>query len=436
MPDLSNLNDQENLTLTQISYSSNMLSKHHGKTFAQIRDFLRNEEKNGTTLGEEEKKFLKLMDQFPDGQNPYLGYTVVGTGNNPQSGFGAVAFTDGRGNTGISYRGTDGAPSKKSINDWGDNIVSGITGDSVQCHEAEEFFERYSDKNGNNYLFGHSKGGNLSEYVYVKYYEKIKGMHLLNPQPINPWTLTPAQLKAMQSDKVDIVIVEGDYVWFIGMLPSYGNVRVVDSNDQDSHSYWSVKFQDGSVSEGNHPWWEFLVFYGVTLLSPIIQGAGALFGVLCNCVDKFILTIKEGWEKCKEFAAWVCDKVRKIGEGFKEFADNLKDFFDKLETKAKEWYNKNFNAGYKYATSNPNFTVDTYKLKRYASRLQDVNRRISKLDGRLDSLYWQVGLLDLWNLMKADLMTGYSWRLLRAAGYLNDTTADLEAIEKELVGAI
>ena len=92
--------------------------------------------------------------------------------------------------------------------------------------------------------------------------------------------------------------------------------------------------------------------------------------------------------------------------------------------------------GYKYSTANPQIKVDTYKLREYASRIYAVNRRISNLDGRMDSLYWRVGLLDLWNLMQADLMTGYSWRLLRAASYLNDTASDFDAIETELANGL
>ena len=432
MPNLAGLNDQQNLTLTQISYCSNMLSDHNDKTFSEIMTLLADKQQKDIALSEEEKKFVKLMNQFPADDNPFADYVVKGT-HNDSTGFGAVAFTDGDGNTGISYRGTDGAPSKKSINDWVDNIIACATGDSAQSHEAEAFFERYSDPNGNNYLYGHSKGGNLSEYVYVRNYDKIKGMHLLNPQPLNPWTLNAKQLEAMRSDKVDIVIVEGDYVWFLGMLPSYNNVRVVNSNGGDSHSYWSIDFKEGSVSPGSHPWWEYGVYGIVVVLSPFIQGTGAMFDFFCDCVELFVNELKKGWEKCKEFGLWLCDQVKKIGKQLEAFADSLKDFFGELISKAKDWYNRNLNAGYKYATANPGIVVDTYKLQDYADRITKVHNRIKKVDQRLDSLYWKVGFLDLWNLLQADLLTGYSWRLNRCASYLNDTARDFENVETALV---
>lgn len=80
----------------------------------------------------------------------------------------------------------------------------------------------------------------------------------------------------------------------------------------------------------------------------------------------------------------------------------------------------------------PGVTVDTYKLKSYADRLETVNSRIVKLDGRLDRLYWQVGLQGLFSLIQADALTGFSWRLLRCKGYLSQTAVDFEKTEKKL----
>lgn len=77
--------------------------------------------------------------------------------------------------------------------------------------------------------------------------------------------------------------------------------------------------------------------------------------------------------------------------------------------------------------------VDTYKLNQYAQRISAVNRRIHRLDSRLDSLYTRVGLLGLWNLMQADALTCYSWRLVRCQSYLQQTAADFESIERLLL---
>ncbi len=76
--------------------------------------------------------------------------------------------------------------------------------------------------------------------------------------------------------------------------------------------------------------------------------------------------------------------------------------------------------------------VDTYKLNQYAQRLSTVNSRINRLDFRMDSLYLKVGFLGLKDLLQADAMTGYSWRLLRCQTYLSQTASEFERLEKKL----
>lgn len=78
--------------------------------------------------------------------------------------------------------------------------------------------------------------------------------------------------------------------------------------------------------------------------------------------------------------------------------------------------------------------VDTYKLNQYAQRIATVNSRINRLDRRLDTLYTRVGLLGLWNLMQADALTCYSWRLVRCQSYLQQTALDFEGTERLILG--
>ncbi len=132
----------------------------------------------------------------------------------------------------------------------------------------------------------------------------------------------------------------------------------------------------------------------------------------------------------------ICEAVAKAYNWAKEKYQQFKETVKSFINKAKNWFKNNFNSGYKYANSHPQIKVDTYKLRDYASRIYDVNRRISNLDGRIDYLYWHVGLLDLWNLMQADILTGYSWRLSRCASYLSDTATDFVNAENDLVSKV
>lgn len=122
-----------------------------------------------------------------------------------------------------------------------------------------------------------------------------------------------------------------------------------------------------------------------------------------------------------------------ISEKIYQFLTDIKEAFVEAVNKIAAKL-RSYTAGYEYAEANPQIRIDTFKLDRYAQRIKTVQTRITKLDERLDSLYWRVGLLDLWNLMTADILTGYSWRLSRCASYLSDTAAEFVNAEKELLG--
>ncbi len=85
-----------------------------------------------------------------------------------------------------------------------------------------------------------------------------------------------------------------------------------------------------------------------------------------------------------------------------------------------------------YTTMHPYIRVNTATLRGYADRLSKVNQRISSLDRRMDSLYLKVGLRDLWNLLRADLMTGYSERIANCSKYLDETADDLDTVERNI----
>ncbi len=77
--------------------------------------------------------------------------------------------------------------------------------------------------------------------------------------------------------------------------------------------------------------------------------------------------------------------------------------------------------------------INTYSLHMYSGRLRDVNRRISYIDSRLNTLYGRVGLRDLWTLLQADFLTGFSWKLLRCSEYLDITANEFDRIESRLI---
>lgn len=117
--------------------------------------------------------------------------------------------------------------------------------------------------------------------------------------------------------------------------------------------------------------------------------------------------------------------------------DAILDFFDFVKNaidKVKEWFHNKFDKGAKYVKEHPYFKADTDKLCNYASRLQSVNSRLISLDRDLRSLYWQVGFLDLWEILCANMLTCESKSLNKAKNYLTDTADRLSIADNKAKG--
>lgn len=152
---------------------------------------------------------------------------------------------------------------------------------------------------------------------------------------------------------------------------------------------------------------------------------------LLNCGKDMLGTILGG---VNNFAQDINAKLQTFGEKAKEFGKNCVAAVKTFSNNVSEWFNKNFDSGYKAATVNTFIRVDTAKLRAYADRLESVNKRLRNLDNRMDSLYLKVGLRDLFNLIQADLMTGSSWRISNCAKYLDETANDFDSTERNVVG--
>lgn len=138
--------------------------------------------------------------------------------------------------------------------------------------------------------------------------------------------------------------------------------------------------------------------------------------------------------------AWAINTISKLGDELKRVSKEIyaktANFYNSVTRTLNDWYNKNFNIGYKQATTHSYVKVDTNSLRYYANRLYNVNRRIANLDKRMDSLYTKVGLFDLWDLLQADALTGYSWRLTRCINYLNDTANEFDSAERSIASQL
>lgn len=432
--------DKQNHVLNSLSYAD-IEGEKAWEPGMKVVDLV--DEPHKTQLKEAGLDHLEIVD-----------YTNNNAGGS-HSGFCAIAFRDPEtGERGMSFRGTENLDKiTEGANqvDMMDNVHTALSGESVQAREALEFFERNKSHCGDNYLYGHSKGGELASEVYVENYDEIRQMHIINPQPINPTQLNKKQREALKSDKVDVVIIDGDTVHSLGEWPfSDENTRIIKNNGTQE-GFFGPHLLDSGKPENDYYEIEENPFANYPeqeafckIVKPIITAAQkgylpnttVFFHALASIYTFVVRDIPELIETFKEAVIRVVETVIKVKEKIEEFIEGFNEFVQAIVNKLENWWNSRFNNGYKQATERPEIVLDTYKLRDYAQRLQGINGRISKLDRRLDSLYWRVGLLDLWNLMQADILTGYSWRLSRCVSYLNDTATDFDNVESALSSSL
>lgn len=133
----------------------------------------------------------------------------------------------------------------------------------------------------------------------------------------------------------------------------------------------------------------------INVLLPVVVGIGKAI----HYIASFINSIYDFVNSVKEFAKDAAEFIQRCGQIIMEAYERIS-----------QWYNENFNRGYKYAVANPFIKLNTGDLRYYADRFESINSKLCALDRRLDSLYDDL-LLDLdisslWNLFKADLLTG------------------------------
>lgn len=144
----------------------------------------------------------------------------------------------------------------------------------------------------------------------------------------------------------------------------------------------------------------------------------------------------EDWmdAKAKEIIDFIDRKLSELGdnEELKSFFADLKGATISLLSFFRSSFNKKSNSQYSYTANSTYIKVNTNSLRNYANRLAQVNRRLLMLDIKLDSLYTKAGLADIFDLLQADLMTSYSWRLDKCINYLNDTAYEFEQAERSI----
>lgn len=321
--------------------------------------------------------------------------------DNSTNGFAATAFENpDTGEAGMSFRGTE------NLNDFGsdiggvitgdeeainsqidmlDNGSTAITGDSAQAREAVEFFERNRSHTGQNYLYGHSKGGELASQVYAQYHMLINEVHVINPQPINPQSLTEEQRAAFNNGKFDAIVVDGDLVWKLGDAPY--SVRIVENNGSQDGFFGPHALQSATYdSEGNaviedDPFKDYFwqeVAGGVANF--VISGLQGLYNFVSNIFSKGPVYLTRDFSEASkqkmlglvaqvENEKW-CDFTDWVG-------DRWYDFEDLIGTLDVRYYINNVNSYHKKVIDKNNTTAQ--KINEIFTAVRNVDASYSQI---------------------------------------------------------
>lgn len=348
-------------------------------------------------------------------ENHFVISKSINHNSSGESGFAAFAiepYPNPDGEVVICCRGSDAMnlnpfDKKNTLNDWfGADLALAWDEQTKQQEEIKKFMEGFESYHSIT-LTGHSLGANLAMYAAVTYPypNKILGVYAFDGPGFNLSFIKEYHEEISRiSDKIYNYQQEHDFV--SSSLKSIGNVIILDS---------TIDY-NGGVNFDHHNRWAI----GVNPDGKLRREISGKKDNVCNAWSAVSTGVSAGISAVIKDVIFVA--IYSYATSFcKQVANGVKAFLD-----------KHFNQGYKYASGNTYIKVDTGLLRSYADRLAKANNRITKLDRRMDSLYTKVGLFDLWDLLQADALTGYSWRLSRCINYLNDTANEFDSAERSI----
>lgn len=231
------MTDYQKLQMTQISYLDfENMEQIKGKKVSELGSHLSNpdlwaqgvqfnENPDGVMNQAANKLMQKVIgeDHFITDQQLYDQCIEAGFGDlrvkdvisDKETGFQAMALEDSQGNVYFSFRGSDVDVTKGMQHDWSEaNVKEFFLGsDGKQQQQAVEFFDKNKSETGQNMVYGHSLGGNLTSHVFLQRESEISEAFCYNANPVSKREIdTQAKQDAVQSERFTFAVTEGDVV--------------------------------------------------------------------------------------------------------------------------------------------------------------------------------------------------------------------------------
>jgi hypothetical protein len=460
---LENLTDEEKNILLQLSYLDipPQLKISDGKP-RDIQYVLTEIKENGLKVDETRfgniQEFLTENPESGLNQIKLTGYQnhnpneATNTSGSSESGFVGYAIKDSEGNGAVLFRGSENPLNWGNLKtDWAGNVAAGVSIETQQHDEALAFYEANMSKmQGEITIYGHSKGGNLSSWVFVNNNNPNVNAYIVNGAPLWWFGLDDHQKDAMKSDRFTFITYDGDIVSHLGYAPYVDKIIAINKANGDyldpfyPHYETSGVFnKDGSlVSARGTDTWGIVdvgldVFNSIGSMSNYLPRQGAKLVVAIGSAALNI--IYNTWQGMVEAANYVREQalmyVSRVHQAGRQLVVNVGKFFDSVAKRARSFIGKalDFLSGGGFPVE-PYIKVDVSRLLYYANRLRALQRRTAQLNDMIDDLYWEAGVMGLDNVLKADISTSFDLRIPESINYLNRTAELLQRNETLLAG--
>ncbi|NKE04640.1 Mbeg1-like protein [Mesobacillus selenatarsenatis] len=379
------------------------------------------------------------------------------TGNNSEvdsnSGFVGYAFRDNSGNATAVFRGSEPMGDMGHLRtDWTSNFEASMGVEITQQKEANAFYQKYlADTSGERLLLGHSKGGNLADYVFINNLDDNTKAYVINAAPLYWWSLSKKEQEALMGDRHDFIVYAYDPVSQLGKVP-YVDKTVGLNEDYDIKKPFyphSLTSSAGFDENGNYRVYENGqsfgrsvlnnmifedIFYGLSTSTPIKAYKAAY--VVANAA-KYVMhyTAIAMTAAAHLIREQTVKLVVGLAKAKRELEEKVNSFFTDLIAKASVKIGSFIDSlnGNNFPIE-PYIKVDIPRLFYYANRLRAVQKRVAQLNDMIDDLYWEAGVMGLDNVLAADIASSFDIRIPESINYLNRTAELLQQNERYLAG--
>lgn len=392
------------------------------------------------------KQMAQVMNDMKESPS-LMNLRIAQTTREKEGEIRAACFVDETtGKATVAFRGTGG-----SFKQWYLNFEAYGEVSTSSQRDAVDFINSLPYEHID--VTGHSNGGGYAMYVTIVCGDKIDNCLAFEGQGVSreftekyKQEIKEGRDKIVNISACDDVVnpllisIAGErlFVKSNGKGFPHGLMRIYEANqdsfDENGNFKKSAFVKQSEFAKGvNDVTVKLSEWSDVPVIGAMVEYVADIGGAT---IGLFMGGIGEVGERLDDFAKTLVESAVKyivnIHAEAVEVVYKFGEYVGEWVKKGVEALAKKFDKGYKYANENPRLKADTNRMREYASKLRRLNKRVMELDRRMDRLYKEVKLSDLWDLMKADLLTSYSLRLTAAAGYLEATASEFEKVEKDL----